>query len=68
MLHMFLWRNKKDISILQMKKESVQNWVTLDQKLGHRAKSKEDLVSTLEVTFFESIIMNLAKNVCLDDL
>ena len=35
------------------------------QKLGHLAKSAENLVNTLAVTFF--IIMNLAQNVCLDE-
>ena len=37
------------------------------QKLGLQAKSKENLVDDLEVTFFEVIIMNLAQNDCLDD-
>ena len=31
----------------------VQNWVTLGQKLGHQAKSKENLVNFLEVKFFK---------------
>ena len=31
----------------------VQNWVTWGQKLGHQAKSKEDLVNALEVTFLK---------------
>ena len=35
------------------------------KKLGHQAKSKEDLVNTPEVTLV--IIMNIAQNVCLDD-
>ena len=39
----------------------------LGQTLGHLAKSAENLVNTLVVTFFEAIIMNLAQNVCLDD-
>ena len=34
----------------------------------NQVKSKENLVNTLEVTFFLDIIMNLAQNVCLDDL
>ena len=34
-------------------------------KLGHQAKSKENFVNYLEITF-EVIIMNLAQNVCLD--
>ena len=38
------------------------------KKLGHQAKSKENLVNTLEITFSEVIIMNLAQDVCLDDL
>ena len=31
----------------------VQNWVTWSQKLGHRAKSAENFVNTLVVTFFK---------------
>ena len=31
----------------------VQNWVTWSQKLGHQAKSAENFVNTLEVTFFK---------------
>ena len=34
--------------------DQVQNWVFLGQKLGHQAKSKENLVSTLEVTFWSN--------------
>ena len=37
----------------------------LGKKLGHQAKSAENLVNTLAVTF-EAVIMNLAQNVCLD--
>ena len=36
------------------------------QKLGHRAKSAENLVNT-SGHIFEVIIMNVAQNVCLDD-
>ena len=36
------------------------------KKLGHQAKSKENLVNTSS-HIFEAIIMNLAQNVCLDD-
>ena len=39
----------------------------LRSKLGHQAKSKENLVDTLEVILFEVITMNLAQNVCPDD-
>ena len=46
---------------------SSRSSLKLGQKLGHQAKSKEDLVNTLEVTFFEAIIMNLTQNVCLHD-
>ena len=35
-----------------IKSMSSQNWVTLGEKLGHQAKSKENLVNTPEVTFF----------------
>ena len=38
----------------------------LGSKLGHLAKSKENLVDALQVTFFEVIIM-IAQNICLDD-
>ena len=38
-----------------------------NQKLGHRAKSAENLLNTLAVTFAQAVIMNLAQNVCLDD-
>ena len=31
----------------------VRNWVTWGQKLGHQAKSKENLVNTLVVTFLK---------------
>ena len=31
----------------------VRNWVTWSQKLGHLAKSAENLVNTLAVTFFK---------------
>ena len=34
----------------------------MGQKIGHQAKLKEDLVITLEVTFFKIIIMNIAQN------
>ena len=37
-----------------------------NKKLGHRAKSKEHFVYTLEVIRFEAIIMDLAQNVFLD--
>ena len=37
------------------------------QKLGHLAKSAENLVNTLAVTFFEAVILNLAQNDCLDE-
>ena len=45
----------------------VRNWVTWDHKLGDLARSAENLVNTLVVTFFQAIIMNLAQNVCLGD-
>ena len=38
---------------------SGSNWITWGEKLGHQTKSKENLVNTLEVTFYV-IIMNLA--------
>ena len=47
--------------------DQVWNSVTWGQKLGHQAKSKENLVNTLVVTFFEAIIVNIAQYVCLDD-
>ena len=31
----------------------VQNWVTWSQKLGHQARSKENLIDTIEVTFLK---------------
>ena len=31
----------------------VRNWVTWSQKLGHWAKSAENFVNTLAVTFFK---------------
>ena len=31
----------------------IRNWITWGQKLGHRAKSEEDLVNTPEVIFFK---------------
>ena len=31
----------------------VRNWVTWGQKLGHRARSAENLVNTLAVTFLK---------------
>ena len=37
----------------------------LETKLGHRAKSKENLVNSLG-HIFEVIIMNLVQNICLD--
>ena len=40
----------------------------LGQKLGHQAKSKENLVNTLKDTFLKVIMMNLAQNVFLDAL
>ena len=39
----------------------------LESETRSPAKSKENLVDTLVVTFFEVIIMNLAQNICLDD-
>ena len=30
-----------------------QNWVTWGQKLGHKAKSRENLVNTLEVKYLK---------------
>ena len=33
---------------------SDSNWITWGEKLGHRAKSKENLVDTLEVTFLSN--------------
>ena len=46
--------------------KSVPNWVTWGQKLGHQAKSAENLVNT-SGHIFEAIFMNLAQNVYLDD-
>ena len=39
----------------------VQNWLTLGQKLGHQAKSKENLVNTLTLwrSYFPCNHMNL---------
>ena len=45
----------------------VRNWVTWGKKLGHQAKSKENLDNTPEVTIFEVIIMNIAQSICVDD-
>ena len=51
--------------VLMISRSSL-NWVNRVQKLGTQAKSKENLVDTLEVTF-EVNIMNLTQNVCFDD-
>ena len=42
------------------------NRVTWGKKLGHLTNLKEDLVNT-RGHIFESVIMNLAQNVCIDD-
>ena len=42
------------------------NRVTWGKKLGHWTNLKEDLVDT-GGHIFESVIMNLAQNVCIDD-
>ena len=39
----------------------LMSWVTWDKKLGHLAKSKEDLVITLEVTFFNQLSWTMLK-------
>ena len=44
----------------------VWNWVTLGQKVGYPANLSE-IFLTPRGQIFEVIIMNLAKNVCLDD-
>ena len=41
--------------------------VTWSLKVGHQAKSRENLVNTLRGHTIEVIFMNLAQNVCLDD-
>ena len=51
-----------------MKSMSSSKQGDLGSKLGHQVKSKENILNTLEVTFFQSIPMNLAQNVCLDDI
>ena len=33
--------------------DDFRNWVTWGQKLGHRAKSAENFINTLAVTFFK---------------
>ena len=47
-----------------MQSRSSLKLVTSGQKLSHRVKSKENLLNTLEVTFFKVIINSLAPNVC----
>ena len=44
----------------------IRNWVTWSQKLGHRAKSAENLVKT-SGHIFQAVMMYLAQNVCFDD-
>ena len=39
----------------------------MGSKIGHQAKSKENLVKHSSGHIFEAIIMNLAQNVCLDE-
>ena len=51
--------------IMNLAQNGLEFWVKFEtgswgQKLGYRAKSKEDLINTLEVTFLKKIIMNLA--------
>ena len=36
-----------------IKSSQVQNWVTWGQKVGHQARSAENLVNTLAVTFLK---------------
>ena len=44
----------------------VQNWITWGQKLGHLARSAENLLNT-SGHIFQAFIMNLAQHVCRDD-
>ena len=53
--------------IAPMKSRSISKLGHLGLKTRSPGQIKENIVSTLEVPFFQTIVMNLAQNVCLDD-